>query len=90
MVSWTEKKTDTVIHNTPNHRSRVMSKVKRRRAEFPRHVTKKLEHLVTTGKIEGEGSRGRQQNKIQNYSAEWTDPTKREKYLQNDEKRILT
>ena len=42
-----------------------MSSIKRRQAEFLGHVMRKgkLEHLLTTGNIEGKRSRGRQRIK---------------------------
>ena len=51
----------------------LISNVKRRQAEFLGHVMRKgkLEHLLTTGKIEGKRSRGRQRIKIQEGIAAW-------------------
>ena len=66
-VSWTEKRTNLEILNTASSTRKLMSNVKRRQAEFLGHVMRKgkLEHLLTTGKIEGKRSRGRQRIKIQ-------------------------
>ena len=52
---------------------KLMNNIKRRQAEFPGHVMRngKLEHLLTTGKIEGKRSRGRQRIKIQDGIAAW-------------------
>ena len=49
------------------------SNIKRRQPEFLGHVMRKgkLEHLLTTGKIEGKRSRGRQRIKIQDGIAAW-------------------
>ena len=66
-VSWTEKRTNLEILNTARSTRKLISNVKRRQAEFLGHVMRKgkLEHLLTTGKIEGKRSRGRQRIKIQ-------------------------
>ena len=66
-VSWTEKRTNLEILNTAGSTRKLISNIKRRQAEFLGHVMRKgkLEHLLTTGKIEGKRSRGRQRIKIQ-------------------------
>ena len=72
-VSWTEKRTNSEILNTVSSTRKLMSNIKRRQAEFLGHVMRKgkLEHLLTTGKIEGKRSRGRQRIKIQDGIAAW-------------------
>ena len=73
-VSWTEKRTNIEILNTASSTRKLMSNIKRRQAELCLgHVTRKgkLEHLLTTGKIEGKRSRGRQRVKIQDGIAAW-------------------
>ena len=72
-VSWTEKRTNLEILNTASSTRKLMSNIKRRQAEFLGHVMRKgkLEHLLTTGKIEGKRSRGRQRIKIQDGIAAW-------------------
>ena len=73
-VSWTEKRTNLEIINTAGSTIKLISNVKRRQAElFLGHVMRKgkLEHLLTTGKIEGKRSRGRQRIKIQDGIAAW-------------------
>ena len=54
-VSWTEKRTNLEILNTAGSTRKRISNVKRRQSEFLGHVMRKgkLEHLLTTGKIEG-------------------------------------
>ena len=63
-VSWTQKRTNLEILNTARsiYTRKPVSNVMRRQAEFLGHVMRKgkLEHLLTTGKIEGKRSRGRQ------------------------------
>ncbi len=53
--------------------SRKYKNVKRRQAEFLGHVMRKgkLEHLLTTGKVEGKRNRGRQRIKIKEGIAAW-------------------
>ena len=72
-VSWTEKRTNLEILNTASSTRKLMNNIKRRQAEFLGHVMRKgkLEHLLTTGKIEGKTSRGRQRIKIQDGIAAW-------------------
>ena len=90
-VSWTEKRTNLEIINTARSTRKLISNVKRRQVEFLGNVMRKgkLEHLLTTGKIEGKRSRGRQRIKIQDSMAAWlgrstaemfVDATDREKW----------
>ena len=70
-VSWTEKRTNLEILNTASSTRKLMNNIKRRQAEFLGHVMRKgkLEHLLTTGKIEGKRSRCRQRIKKRRYSS---------------------
>ena len=72
-VSWTEKRTNLEILNTASSTRKLMSNVKRRRAECLGHVMRKgkLEHLLTRGMIEGKRSRGRHRIQIQDGIAAW-------------------
>ena len=72
-VSWTEQRTNLEILNTARSKRKLISNVKRRQAEFLGHVMRKgkLEHLLTTGKIDGKRSRGHQRIKIQDGIAAW-------------------
>ena len=74
-VSCTEKRTNLEILNwfSAGSTRKLISNVKRRQAAFLGHVMRKgkLEHLLTTGKIEGKRSRGRQRIKIQDDIAAW-------------------
>ena len=72
-VSWTEKRTNLEIINRARSTRKLISNVKKRQAEFLGHVMRKgkLEHLLTTEKIEGKRSRGRQRIKIQDGIAVW-------------------
>ena len=56
-----------------NSTRKLMNNIKRRQAECLGHVMRKgkLEHLLTTGTIEGKRSRGRQRIKIQDGIAAW-------------------
>ena len=51
----------------------LLRKIRRRQARFLGHVMRrqKMEHLVTTGKIEGKRSRGRQREKCIDSLATW-------------------
>ena len=56
-----------------NSTRKLMGNGKRRQAEFLGHVMRKgkLEHLLTTGKVEGKRSRGRQRIKKEDGIAAW-------------------
>ena len=62
---------------------KLMSNVKRRQAEFLGHVMRKgkLEHLLTTGKIEGKRSRGRQRIEMQDGIAAWLERSTAEMFV---------
>ena len=72
-VSWTAKRTNLEILNTANSTRKLKNNVKRRQSELLGHVMRKgkLEHWLTTGKIEGKRSRRRQRIKIQDGIAAW-------------------
>ena len=73
-LSWTETITNLEILSTASSTRKLMSNIKRRQAECLGHVMRKgkLEHLLTTGNIEGKRSRGRQRIKqIQDGIAAW-------------------
>ncbi|GFO28947.1 UDP-glucuronosyltransferase 2a1-like [Plakobranchus ocellatus] len=71
-IPWTAKKTNERVLNEANKRSLVRT-IRKRQATFLGHVMRreKLEHLVTTGKLEGKRSRGRQREKITDGLATW-------------------
>ena len=70
-LTWNRSKADHLIIIISTRK--LMSNIKRRQAEFLGHVMRKgkVEHLLTTGKIEGKRSRGRQRIKIQDGIAAW-------------------
>ncbi|GFN81927.1 hypothetical protein PoB_000843300 [Plakobranchus ocellatus] len=61
-----------------NKRRSLVRTIRKRQATFLGHVMRrgKLEHLVTTGKLEGKRSRGRQKEKIMDGLATWLRPGK--------------
>ncbi|GFN92781.1 hypothetical protein PoB_001928700 [Plakobranchus ocellatus] len=65
-ISETAKKTKEIVLNEANKRRSLVRTIMQRQATFLGHVMRrgKLEHLVTTGKLEGKRSRGRQREKI--------------------------
>ena len=71
-VSWIEKRTNLEILNTASSRPtrKLLSNDKRRQAEFLGHVMRKgkLEHLLTTGKIEGKNQRSSKNKNTSRYS----------------------
>ncbi|GFO41308.1 UDP-glucuronosyltransferase 2a1-like [Plakobranchus ocellatus] len=77
-IPWTAKKTNEKVLNEANKRRSLGRTITKRHATFLGHVMRrgKLEHLVTTGKFEGERSRGRQREKIMDGLATWLGPGK--------------
>ncbi|GFN89597.1 endonuclease-reverse transcriptase [Plakobranchus ocellatus] len=70
-VPWTARKTnEEVLKETESTRS-LMSRIRRRQAKFVGHIMRRegLENLVTTGRMEGKKSRGRQKRE----NAGWHD-----------------
>ncbi|GFO15137.1 RNA-directed DNA polymerase from mobile element jockey [Plakobranchus ocellatus] len=77
-IPWTAKKTNERILNETNKRRLLVRTIRKRQATFLGHMMRreKLEHLVTTGKLEGKRSRERQREKITDRLATWLGPGK--------------
>ncbi|GFN78636.1 endonuclease-reverse transcriptase [Plakobranchus ocellatus] len=72
-VPWTARKTnEEVLKETESTRS-LMNRVRRRQAKFVGHIMRRegLENLVTTGRMEGKKSRGRQREKMLDGMTSW-------------------
>jgi len=72
-ISWTEMKSNEVILKEAKARRTLINKIRKRHATFFGHVMRRggLEHLVTTGKINGKRSRGRQRIKSLDNLTTW-------------------
>ncbi|GFN79998.1 endonuclease-reverse transcriptase [Plakobranchus ocellatus] len=77
-IPWTAKKTNERVLNEANKRRSLVRTIRKRQATFLGHVMRreKLEHLITTGKLEGKRSRGRQREKITDVLTTWLGPGK--------------
>ncbi|GFO43085.1 endonuclease-reverse transcriptase [Plakobranchus ocellatus] len=75
-IPWTAKKTNERVLNEDNKRRSLVRTIRKRQATFLGHLMRreKMEHLVTTGKLEGKRSRGRQREKITDGLATWLGP----------------
>ncbi|GFO40788.1 endonuclease-reverse transcriptase [Plakobranchus ocellatus] len=75
-IPWTAKKTNKRFLNEANKKRSLVRTIRKRQATFLDHVMRreKLEHLVTTGKLEGKRSMGRQREKITDGLATWLGP----------------
>ncbi|GFO34573.1 endonuclease-reverse transcriptase [Plakobranchus ocellatus] len=75
-IPWTAKKTNERVLNEANKRRSLVRTIRKRQATFLGHVIRrgKLEHLVTTGNLEGKRSRGGQREKITDGLATWLGP----------------
>ena len=65
-IPWTEKKTNEAVLEEAETTRLLIKNIRKRQATFFGHVMRreKLEHLVTTGKLDGKRSRGRQREKM--------------------------
>ena len=61
-ISWTAKKSNKTLLQEANTTRSLINRIYKSQATFCDHVMRrdKLEHLVTTGTIEGKRSRGKQ------------------------------
>ena len=72
-IPWVEKKSnETVLREADTTRS-LINKLRKRQATFFGHVMRReaLEHLVTTGMMEGKRGRGRQREKMTDGLTQW-------------------
>ena len=72
-ISWMAKKSnDTVLKEAHTSRA-LVNKIRTRQTTFFGHVMRreKLEHLITTGMMDGKGSRGKQRETITNGLVNW-------------------
>ena len=77
-ISWKERKSnETVLKEAQTSRA-LVNKIRKRQATFFGHVMRreKMEHLVTTGMLEGKRSAGRQREKMADGMARWLGKTK--------------
>ena len=65
-ISWTKKKTNEAVLEEAETTRSLIKNIRKRQATFFGHVMRreKLEHLATTGKLDGKRSRGRQREKM--------------------------
>ena len=72
-ISWKEKKSNEDVLKEAVATRSLINKIRKRQAKFTGHVTRRegLEHLVTTGMLEGRRSRGRQREKILDGLTTW-------------------
>ena len=72
-ISWMAKKSnDTVLKEAHTSRA-LVNKIRTRQTTFFGHVMRreKLEHLITTGMMEGKRSRGKQREKMTDGLVKW-------------------
>lgn len=72
-ISWTDRKTNVEVLKEADTKRLLINKIRKRQAQFFGHFMRKesLEHRVTTAKIDGKRSRGRQREKITDSLAAW-------------------
>ena len=69
----TDRKTNEQVLQEANENRKLIREIRRRQSKFVGHIMRrnKLENLVTTGKIEGKRTRGRQRSKFLDGLATW-------------------
>jgi hypothetical protein len=72
-ISWTARKTNDAVLKEANASRMLVTKMRKWQATFVGHALRrdKLENLVTTGKLDGKRSRGRQKEKSLDGLASW-------------------
>ena len=72
-VPWTARKTNKEILEEADAQRGLMNKIRKRQTCFIGHVIRMegLEHLATTGKLDGRRARGRQREKIMDSVTSW-------------------
>ncbi|GFS12970.1 hypothetical protein ElyMa_001385600 [Elysia marginata] len=72
-ISYTEKKSNEPVLIEANSRRSLIKTIRKRQATFLGHVMRreKLEHLITTGKLDGKRGRGKQREKIMDGLKRW-------------------
>ncbi|GFR91668.1 endonuclease-reverse transcriptase [Elysia marginata] len=65
-ISWTERKSNETVLIEANSRRSLIKTIRKRQASFLGHIMRreKLEHLITTGKLDGKRGRGKQRGKM--------------------------
>ena len=72
-IPWTAKKSNETVLKEADSKRSLVNKIRKRQSSFIGHVMRreKMEHLVTTGMLEGKRSRGRQREKVLDSLASW-------------------
>ncbi|GFR72916.1 endonuclease-reverse transcriptase [Elysia marginata] len=72
-ISWTERKSNDTVIIEANSRRSLIKTIRKRQATFLGHVMRreKLEHLITTGKLDGKRGRGKQREKMMDGLKRW-------------------
>ena len=72
-IPLTAKKSNADILTEASHSRQLVRNMRRRQAKFVGHIIRKeeMENLVTTGKLDGKRSRGRQREKILDGLTAW-------------------
>ena len=72
-ISYTDRITNAEVLKRAAYKRAMMTNIRKRQSKFFGHVMRrnKMEQLLTTGKIEGVRSRGRQRHTILDSLAEW-------------------
>ncbi|GFR61997.1 endonuclease-reverse transcriptase [Elysia marginata] len=71
--SWTHRKSNETVLIEANSRRSLIKTIRKRQATFLGHVMRreKLEHLITTGKLDGKRGRGKPREKMMDGLKRW-------------------
>ena len=74
-IPWTAKKTNVEVLNQACTQRNLIKRIRIRQSRFFGHIMRRegLEHLVTTGKIQGRRDRGREREKMLDGLTSWFD-----------------
>ncbi|GFS22363.1 eukaryotic translation initiation factor 3 subunit F [Elysia marginata] len=72
-IPWTEKKSNETVLIEANSRRSLIKTIRKRQATFLGQVMRreKLEHFITTGKLDGKRGRGKQREKMMDGLKRW-------------------
>ena len=89
-ILWTARESNEEVLNEAGETIKLLITTRRRQAKFFGHVMgrKQLEHLVTTGKLNGKRCRGRQRQKILGMLADWMGHQKPRKLISFTDDRV--
>ena len=90
-ISWKARKTNEEVLREADTQRQLITEIRKRQTSFVGHVLRKggLEHIITTGKINGTRDRGRQREKLLDGLARWNGKNSATELIQYSKDRVL-